>query len=592
MTTPYDILHENGMATPETLLDFPAPNAHPVLIAKHMLLLATFLQQLHPKLHTEIEGLSEPPRAIMQRLQETAVMFVTANDDLLGSIEGLECIMLDSFYHANIGNLRRSWVTIRRAMSIAQLMGLNRSNNPAQHTVLDPRTKYHPQHMWFRIVFCDRHLCLMLGLSQGCSDRSMASDALLANDTPMGRLERIHCVIASRILERNESQPKSHDIALVRSLDMELQRAARSLPSKWWLIPNLDVTSSSTDSESLFWKTRRLTSQVFHYNLLNTLHLPYMLRSMSAEAKHDYSRITCVNASREMLSRFIALRRFNNVACSCRTIDFLALMAAMTLLLAHIDSHRSETENLLAHQYHSDRAMIEDVQENMKELNRLNSDALSAHSAELLGRLLNIEVQTSDCYPQRAERVSVQEAGSGTAPTERNDNAVVSVNIPYFGIIKIARERMIMEVCKPNDFLKISRPTQWPGGDESAADSPHSLDARPSAKTSGDSNIHCSASAGAAYGNVETAPLMSEACAGPRAPFDTLSHNATGIFPLEPRHASSDSVWQHADYPALAASSEDWAFQGVDMAFFESLMRSAEKGGNDITDWSFVGEGT
>lgn len=53
-------------------------------------------------------------------------------------------------------------------------------------------------------------------------------------------------------------------------------------------------------------------------------------------------------------------------------------MAAMTLLLAHLDSHLSETENLLAHQYHSDRAMIEKVQENNKEVNRLNSDTQCA----------------------------------------------------------------------------------------------------------------------------------------------------------------------------------------------------------------------
>lgn len=92
----------------------------------------------------------------MERLEALAVSLVTTDDELLGGIEGLECVMIESVYQANIVNPRRSWVSGRRAMSIAQLMGLNRSSNHAQYKMLDPKTKYHPQLMWFRIVFLDR----------------------------------------------------------------------------------------------------------------------------------------------------------------------------------------------------------------------------------------------------------------------------------------------------------------------------------------------------------------------------------------------------------------------------------------------------
>lgn len=138
---------------------------------------------------------------------------------------------------------------------------------------------------------------------------------------------------------------------------------------------------------------RRLQKQLFHYNLLNQLHLPYMLRE-SVERKFEYSRITCVNSCREILSRFIMLRRWNQVAFSCRTIDFTALMAAMTLLSAHLDSHRSPmADNFLIAQYMGDRAMIEQAQDNMEELNRLNPDTLNSRSAQLLARLLAIEAK-------------------------------------------------------------------------------------------------------------------------------------------------------------------------------------------------------
>lgn len=45
MTMPYTTLREKGLNTPETLLQIPGRDEHPVLLARHMLLLATFLQR-------------------------------------------------------------------------------------------------------------------------------------------------------------------------------------------------------------------------------------------------------------------------------------------------------------------------------------------------------------------------------------------------------------------------------------------------------------------------------------------------------------------------------------------------------------------
>ncbi len=586
---PYSSPNQNGLQTPEILLEIHEPNVHPVLLARHMLLLATFLQHLHPDLHQEIKNLSESSRALMERLTDPAIRLVTTNDELLGSIEGLECVMIESVYQANIGNLRRSWIAGRRAMSIAQLMGLNRSDNQTQFKVLDPKMKYNPQLIWFRIVFLDRYLCLMLGLSQGSLDRSMASDAMLANDTPMGRLERIHCVLASQILERNESNPTTCwggswplSAAPRRGSASEKGHGSR-------LAPNLET--SSTDSQSLFWNTRRLFAQVMHYNLLNLLHLPYMLRSSSAERKYEYSRITCVSASREVLSRFVTLRSFNSIAYSCRTVDFLALMAAMTLLLTHLDSQLSEAENILAHQYHIDRAMIEQVQENMKEVNRLNSDALSAQSADLLGRLLAMVVERADGYPRCTRSVRVQEAGTETALPDHDDDAIVSVHIPYFGVIRIAREGMSKEV--PGTQATIATTNR------SSTTSTESLHAEPQIRPSGFAGPSGSPTSeamtpvDAGYGHVEASSIMPDTYARPRAQPMTLSVPATGAsdatlhFEPQFQNGSSDPLLQHGEYPGLVADGEDWAFQGVDLAFFDSLMRSAR---SEVTEWTTIPE--
>lgn len=45
MTMPYTTIREKGLKTPETLLEIPGRDEHPILLARHMLLLASFLQR-------------------------------------------------------------------------------------------------------------------------------------------------------------------------------------------------------------------------------------------------------------------------------------------------------------------------------------------------------------------------------------------------------------------------------------------------------------------------------------------------------------------------------------------------------------------
>lgn len=559
LTTPYGILDRDGRRSQNHPLEIPGPNVHPVLIARHMLHLASFLQHLHPDLNEELRGLSEPPQIIRERLADKAISLVTTSDRFVGSIEFLECVMIESLYQANCGYLRRSWMTARRAMTIAQSMGFHGSGARVQYKVLHPETKAYPHFMWFRIVFYDRQMCLMMGMPQGTTDRSMASDAMLAKDSASGRLERIHCVVASQILERNEYDSASYDYAWTQNLDKELQRSARSLPNRWWLVPNL--SGETMGSPALFWEMRRLSEQLFHYNLLNQLHLPYMFRD-SSERKFDYSRITCVNASREILSRFIILRRWNKVAFSCRTIDFTALMAAMTLLLAHLDSHRSsQVDNFLAAQYPGDRAMIEQAQENMEELNRLNSDTLSARSAQLLNRLLAIEAKAAEGDLQSAQSVSVQGPETEESQSDDSTNPGKHVYIPYFGVIKAAGESHTDGMSSQAQYVS--------PGNYRQSQPPVTIRAGPEAET-------------------QTQPTSLETSLPPdsynnhyRNKFNgnSTNNNVTAFFaPLLSEVLLDDSM-QQFEYPGTAARVEDDAFRDLDLAFLDNLMRGTGEDG-------------
>ncbi|RYP59903.1 hypothetical protein DL769_008345 [Monosporascus sp. CRB-8-3] len=446
------------------LLNIPEPTEHPVILARYMLTLATFLQYLHPGSHESFKRMSEAPHDLMRRLVDVASSHVTTQDELLGSVEGLECVTLEATFQANTGNLQRAWLTFRRAISLAQLMGIHRRSNRSTVTFLDPRnTKVDTQVMWFRLVYVDRFLCLMQGLPAATADNGINHDDAVAeaDEASMDRLEHIHCSLALRVLQRNEASPGEHDYTTTQEIEAELQKAASHLPRGWWLTPNL----AATEEHAVFGEILRLVNQLFHYNLLNQLYLPFMLRStrgadsagkasQEPDQRHDYAKLTCVNASREMLIRFIAFRSFNRIAFCCRSTDFFALMAAMTLLLAHIDSHRIHNErgaasqfacNMLANQRLSDLAMMEEVLDNMYHVSRLNTDVLSRKSADLLRWLLAIEAEAAGGRIYHTERVNGQRSEGSHGKddvdglSEGTEQQSMRMNIPYFGLIKIIR---------------------------------------------------------------------------------------------------------------------------------------------------------
>ncbi|KAK1140286.1 hypothetical protein N8T08_010488 [Aspergillus melleus] len=120
--TPQADMEKNGLNTSEALLDVPPPDTHPVLLAHYFFRISTILQYLDPESHGQLKEMAESPRAMMSRLADTAISLVTTHK-LLGTVEGLEAVMMDEFYQANCGNLRRAWIAFRRAMGLAQLDG-------------------------------------------------------------------------------------------------------------------------------------------------------------------------------------------------------------------------------------------------------------------------------------------------------------------------------------------------------------------------------------------------------------------------------------------------------------------------------------
>ncbi|KAK9427503.1 hypothetical protein V1505DRAFT_35079 [Lipomyces doorenjongii] len=565
-TQPHGKLTHETLGAPYLSAKCPGPNTHPVILAKRMLIFAITLQGPCE----EFLSLSEPPSVLSRRLVTAAVTWLTTQEETHGSVESLICIILEAVFETNCGNLRKAWVIYRRAMTIAQTMGLHRSPTPPLKRI-DPTLDADPEFMWFRIVYMDRYLSLLLGLPQGTTDKSIGAVSVLRNEPPLGQFERQLTVIASCILERDDRAFTTSEIVTTQSIDAELLRVSKNMPASFWRPANFQNVIAGTPDNLL--EAVRLSAQVYYYGLLIQLHLPYMMHGISNDTEHEYSKITCVNASREIITRFIAHRSFQPKSSCSRPVDFFALLAAMTLSLAHLDAHyHRNATNFLAHQRLSDRAMLDQALERMDVMRDDNKDVVMKDSGKLIRQLLEIEADAANGSSYTASSVRRDEddvqdpAGKGCGE--------LRLLIPCLGTIKITRQGLISR--EPLQDSAASRPyetqTEFPYVEsthatlnDACASVPH---ASPTDVRQPLYHLH---------GVTQNSPFLGDLLAQGQLnrQLQTSREEQQRVLQYRSGLDEDDTTLQsHLDLPAIAAGVHDWAFQGADVAFFDSLMRS------------------
>ncbi|KAF2870631.1 hypothetical protein BDV95DRAFT_607781 [Massariosphaeria phaeospora] len=354
----------------------PARNAHPVLIAQKLLMMACLIQ------YSPSESSIAESKARAAQMASAAIDMATTKDNIVNNAEGLECLMLEATYHANNGNLRRGFNAVRRAMAVAQLLGLHRAFHQRVPRIDDKAPAFDPS------------------------------------------------VIASRILDRNGSD--SDSLPLTQIIDASIIAAAYPLPSSWWLIPALTRIDSPRD---VFLATTRLVSQVFHFNLINQTHLPYIIKadfSNPDAALYEYSKAACATASREILYRYLVLQDSKSTVHAYHFIDFFALIAVITLLLLHLDRHwQSEhsQQNVLTHMRSPDRAMVEQVTTFM-------TKPPVCKAPQILEQLLAIE---DEAFTSRS-------VGAGKIlKNDRDRRPYFALKIPYYGEVRVNSVRVCFQ---------------------------------------------------------------------------------------------------------------------------------------------------
>ncbi|KAJ5850519.1 hypothetical protein N7455_010375 [Penicillium solitum] len=517
--------------------------SHPVLLARQMLLFVVGLQHLSPT--KAIPGLTKHHRTIMEQLADSAIRLVNTNDVLLGTLEALENLILEGFYHIDRGNIRRAWITMRRAVMTAQLLGLHRPGH-YRFKVANQQSDLDPAAMWACVVSTEQFLCLLLGLPTSTSGASFAIPRVESGNLPILIPDMV-----PRIIERNQMHSPQEALDMTQEIDQELLRGIEQWPPAFWR--PLQFAGLEVDSAEAFWETRRAWDHVFYYSLVNQLHLPYMLNPRHA-SQRVYSRIACASASREILSRQIAIRTFNPVTAGCRMGDFIALIAGMTLMLAHILSHCNRgTENLLIHHRVGDRATVERALECMESMSELHEDVLTAKCAALLKNLLDIEAGPAQRYSDVGQE---------------NDQNVLVVKVPYVGAIRIARDGISIT---PFDAEQEQVPHE--GVTIGGFGSIH-------VRTPQDSDHHTS-----------TGVVTPDAAAsrGTAQAVETSSARKHGGQVVQATPRDAFALPEEA-FPDASAGMEDWLFQGLDTAFFDVLMSGAGEplNGTDTEGWNFT----
>ena len=530
---------EGRAQSADVVSTIPPPDSHPAVLAKRLLQIIICMQQTPPGFDLQMLHMKTSTPEVMANIISVVSRLVTSDDEYVSTSEGLECLVLQGFWHANAGNLRKAWLSYRKALSLAQLMGLDRNCSRTLKSV-DPaipvRQRTTPYGLWYRINICDRFYSLLLGLPVGNTDSSYASSESMKRDTEMERMEKVQSVIAARIVARNANKT-AEAYAMTQAIDLELKQLAETMDDEWWTEPVLDPFEGKEHNLGLMFRLFRQTQQ---HDLIIMLHLPYMLRD---PVLYPDSRARCIHSSREVLKRFVSFRTLYNSAWSCRHIDYSALIAAMTLLLSYLRHGHDASYVPSFADIISDRQLVEVVRERMQHISVVNRDKLSQESADIVGQMMSI-----------LDSVDSSSMTSGFSESGANALRCLHFNIPYFGTVDI----------HPALTSAVKNVAGGSGQAGRAVYSPLSEEAAPT-------NLQ---------GLQPAMASLSTAIAPSTLEEDVMQMDFGAMDPsLLPADASFNGMFMQFDAQPqdgvlelpLTAEADDWIFQGVDTTYWSLL---------------------
>lgn len=186
----------------------------------------------------------------------------------------------------------------------------------------------------------------------------------------------------------------------------------------WWDIPTEFLNTRTKEASAQF---ERVMCQVWHYELLNLLHLPFMLHA-ARDRRYEYSRISCLDASRNLIKRWIAIRESRTSLLLSKLLDFQAFTAATSLLLGLLSRGVSTGSDDSMRERYADSELIDLVIQNFER--SLHDDGGKSVSLQSISVIRTL---------QRVLR-------------NEEDHCSLCIEIPFFGVIQLSHSGTVQPV--------------------------------------------------------------------------------------------------------------------------------------------------
>jgi hypothetical protein len=216
------------------------------------------------------------------------------------------------------------------------------------------------------------------------------------------------------------------------------------MPQSWWNLPTDNEFLKMCNAEVTM-EMDRMLGQLWHFQIETLVHLPFMLRS-ATDRRYDYSKICCLNACRELIQRWLLLRKCEEQPFICYIVDFQAFMSAIIILLGLMGP---ASQGILdPRQRDQDRRMVDELVQRIERTVVAYRYELGTQCAAVLKTLISTDL-------------------NGLAGN-------LHLKIPYFGVLTLVSGAQAANLDRrtpsttpasfPNDFCKPALETTpvWP----------------------------------------------------------------------------------------------------------------------------------
>jgi len=363
-------------------------NGSTVVLAKSLLYLAIYMQQLPPGFDTRclrVPGVE----ATIECYVSTVNSLVLSKEEMVCSADGLECLHLLGMIYINEGAPRKAWLSFRRALDVAKLRGFRDSfacSAPeAQSDELAARRR-----IWLDAIAGDCFSSLLLGLEPVLGSEPFGPENNLWDD-PLtdadANFERKFYPIVARLAQKN-FLGLQHDYGSTQEIDQDLDKLWASMPSDWQRTPTLRSGRSLESAKDY----SRLICHLWFFQIRIFVHLPFAF-SNPENGNLESSRVRCLEASRIILHSYLGLQQEGRDHPRCKVVDVAAFLAAVTILLVDLDHHpRGAAASSRRRAYSSDTALLEQFMHSMEVL---GMSCGREHIAKQGARVLSAMLTTS-----------------------------------------------------------------------------------------------------------------------------------------------------------------------------------------------------